>query len=446
MARAVLVAVVLLTLTFAGCLSEDDAATKSAKARGIGAKDAKAALGTLLTPSVEPLWWNPETFPHPAYNYPTLSNPPQGDLVNPWLKPIPAATLPSPIAGLKHVAQVKGTTSGAGMSLIGGIAILPSGTGTRFVDIRDPAHPSVVGTSPERSRGSDTIVYPNGRIIAVVATGGPRIGLIDITNPAAPIDLSAIITEGTHKVDVVPGTPIIYNSARGDIWDATNPEAPVKASKRMPATCHRTYFHIEPANNYFRAICAGYRDTHLWDITDPLDPKVIVTIPMWHAQQGVPGVTPGGLSHFAILNRNHKTLVVGDETGGGAAMACGAHASQGGKDYSTPIGALWFYDVSDEKNPKFKGWLAPRVPWDKSLGSSCTAHHGRLVPDPEGKRDLLAMGYYGAGVLLVDFTDAASARIVDQYNDNTSVWEAWYYNGYVFTGDGRRGLDTIGFR
>ncbi|HLE47018.1 MAG TPA: hypothetical protein VI818_01880, partial [Candidatus Thermoplasmatota archaeon] len=198
---------------------------------------------------------------------------------------------------------------------------------------------------------------------------------------------------------------------------------------------------------YYRAICAGYRNTDIWDIKDPLAPKVVISIPMWHAQQGVPGQTPGGLSHFAILSLNHKTLVVGDETGGGAAMACAAHVgSPAPRDVSTPIGALWFYDVTNEKDPKFKGWLAPRVPWDNSPATSCTAHHGRLVPDPEGKRDLLAMGYYGAGVLLVDFTDPSSARIVDQYNQNTSVWEAWYYNGYIVTGDMKRGLDMIKFR
>jgi hypothetical protein len=440
MARAaLLLTAILLTVAFAGCVGDTSMSSKTAKAKSLAGKGLAKSVGTLLVPTDTPLWSDPETFPHPAFNYPTLSSPPAGEIRNPWLRPIAAAPLPSPISGLKLVAQAKGAPSSAGMSLIGSIAILPSGTGTRFVDISNPAAPNVVGMSPERSRGSDTIVYPNGRIVAVLATGGPRIALVDITDPVHPLDLPAIETAGTHKVDVVPGTPIIYNSARGDIWDASNPEAPVKVEATMPATCHRTYFYILPAENYYRAVCASYKNTELWDIKDPAHPVQIISIPMWHAQQGVPGVTPGGLSHFAILSHNHKTLIVGDEMGGGALMACTAEGA--------PTGALWFYDVTNEKDPKLKGWLSPTAPvTNMGTPPSCTAHHGRLVPDPQGKRDLLAMGWYNAGVLLVDFTDPAHAKIVDQYYQGTDVWEAWYYNGYVFTGDIQRGLDTIGFR
>ncbi|HLE47275.1 MAG TPA: hypothetical protein VI818_03175 [Candidatus Thermoplasmatota archaeon] len=444
--QPLLLGIVLVTLAFAGCVEDMAGSGKSAKnAKGLGGGKV-ADLAGKLVPVAEGLWYDPETTPHPAYNYPTLSHPP-AEINNPWLKPIPMGAMPAKIVGLQQAAQVKDAPSGAGMSLIGSIAILPANP-TRFIDISDPLKPVKVGESKERSRGSDTIVYPDGRIVAVLATGTARIGLVDITNPAAPSEFTGITSTGTHKVDVVPGTPIIYNSARGDIWDATDPSAPVKGPNAMPATCHRTYFYIEPKEDYYRAICAGFQYTHLWDIKDPLAPKLVVSIPMWHAQKDVPpsSVTPVTFSHFAILNRNHKTLIVGDEMGGGAAMACGAHVgSPAPRDASTPLGALWFYDITNEKAPVLKSWLSPSAP-ATNMPSSCTAHHGRLVPDPEGKRDLLAMGYYGAGVILVDFTDAGSPRILDQFNQGTSVWEAWYYNGYVFTGDGRRGLDTIKFR
>jgi hypothetical protein len=431
MARAILVLGVVLILALAGCLDEVGSSSKTAKARALAAKSAASSLGK-LTPVTTPLWNNPETFPHPAYNYPTLSNPPQGTIGNPWLRPIAPGPMPATIAGLNHVAQDQGTTSGAGMSLI-----------------RDPTRPTVVGMSPERSRGSDTIVYPSGRILAVVATGGPRIGLIDITDPTHPVDLTAIEASRTHKVDVVPGTPIIYNSAGREIYDVTNPEAPVKAEAQMPAACHRTYFYIQPAENYYRAICAGYDTTQLWDIKDPLRPTVVISIPMWHGNPALPPTTkaPATFSHFAILSQNHHVLVVGDEMGGGGAPACGLNVAAPGRDVSTPLGALWFYDVTNEKSPVFKGWLAVRTPIPENQAAfSCTAHHGRLVPDPQGKRDLLAMAWYAAGVVLVDFTDPSAARVVDQFNTGAGTWEAWYYNGYIFTGDARRGLDAIGFR
>lgn len=432
-ARIVLLAVALAAPVMAGCLEPEPIA-----------KEIVPAVSRLV-PTMTPLWYHPQTFPHPAFNFPTLTNPPNGTIENVWLQPIAPVKLPDRIVGMSHVAKIENVPSGAGMSLIGGIAILPSKP-TRFVDIRDPMKPKVVGEFPNSTRGSDTIVYPDGRIAAILATGRADILALNITDPSKPTEFSHHDVGATHKVDVVPGTPIVYNSARGHIVDYSDPENPVTLSDRMPDTCHRTYFYIEPSQSYYRAICAGYDTTQLWDIKDPKKPTLVVSINMWHGRSELPGFTPGGLSHFAILSRDHKTLVVGDEMGGGGAMRCSVHASAGGRDASAPTGALWFYDVSNEKQPVLKGWLSPMVPWVNSPGSNCTAHHGRLVPDPEGKRDLLAMAYYGAGVLLVDFTDPANARIIDQWNPGTNTWEAWYYNGYVFTGDLARGLDVLKFR
>ncbi|HLE47274.1 MAG TPA: hypothetical protein VI818_03170, partial [Candidatus Thermoplasmatota archaeon] len=190
MARlALLLAVPLLVAAFAGCLEEQMGSAKSGKsAKGLGGSIA-SELGARLVPTTEELWNDPETSPHPAYNYPTLTHPPAGEIVNPWLRPIPATPLPAKITGFSHVAQVSGTTSGTGMSVIGSVAILPSGSGARFVDISDPTKPVVVGQVQGGSRGSDTIVYPDGRIVSVLATGSPRIQMVDITNPAAPLSL-----------------------------------------------------------------------------------------------------------------------------------------------------------------------------------------------------------------------------------------------------------------
>ncbi|HEV8359450.1 MAG TPA: hypothetical protein VGR28_03240 [Candidatus Thermoplasmatota archaeon] len=75
---------------------------------------------------------------------------------------------------------------------------------------------------------------------------------------------------------------------------------------------------------------------------------------------------------------------------------------------------------------------------------SCTAHHGRLVPDPDG-RDLLAMAFYTQGTVLVDFTNPRLPAEVAQFHDSTDTWEAQYYSGYLFTGDRDRGMDVLGF-
>lgn len=445
MARSALVAAVAALLILTGCLETGGSSQSVGKRSLGGSKDALSIAGSLL-PTTEPLWKNPQYYPHPAYNYPTLTNPPQ-IFANPWLRPIPATELPANIQGLTKVSKVDGAARSSGMSIIGSLAILPSSP-TRIVDISDPTHPRVLSNFNVSARGSDTIVYPDGRIVVALATGGQPLVLVDITDPTNPYEITRIQTAGTHKVDIVPGTPIIYNSARGEIFDASDPANPVNSTSRMPATCHRTYFYNDPSREMYRAYCAGYQFTHIWDTADPMHPTVIKSIPMWHANDDLPPTSyaPVTFSHFSIPNDDASVLIVGDEMGGGAAMACGVHASTPVRDASTPTGALWFYDIKDEQNPRLLSWISPRAsPIDnpQSTPPSCTAHHGRIVPDPT--RDLLAMAFYSAGVVLVDFTDPSSPRILDQEASGMRVWEAVYYNGYVFTGDMGYGLDTLGF-
>lgn len=42
-----------------------------------------------------------------------------------------------------------------------------------------------------------------------------------------------------------------------------------------------------------------------------------------------------------------------------------------------------------------------------------------------------------------DISDPANPTIQDQWNPNTNVWDVWYYQGYLFTGDLARGMDTL---
>ena len=55
------------------------------------------------------------------------------------------------------------------------------------------------------------------------------------------------------------------------------------------------------------------------------------------------------------------------------------------------------------------------------------------------------MSFYGAGVVLLDFSDPMMPKMVDQFTEASNTWETWYYNGYLFTGDLTRGMDVISF-
>jgi hypothetical protein len=449
----ILAAVTLLT---AGCLSID-----------LGEADVEDALGVTLTASETPLWHAPQDFPHPAFNWPTLTNPPTGGDVADWWKPIPAVDLPDAISGMEHHAAAGADVpTGAGIAVYGSIVVVPSGAGTSIVSIADPANPERLSSFEAGTRGAAIIPYPDGRVVTVLATAG-NILVYDITDPTNPKELPSLDSEvGSHKVGVVPGTPIVYNApsngggtgaatpetATGytDIYDLTNPDDPVRVQEFQNGYgCHHVYFHINADEDKYRAICAGVQMTQIWDITDPRDPEVIVNVPVHHGNPDVPptSASPAVFSHFSILSNDGNTLIVGDETGGGAAPGCDVYVDSPLGGLSGPVGNLWFYDVSDESNPQLLSWLSPSLPFERLADGTvpnCTAHHGRLIPDNDG-RDLLAMAFYTAGVVLVDFTDPSAPFIVDQWNDGANTWEVWYHNGYLITGDISRGLDVLRF-
>ncbi|HEX2066955.1 MAG TPA: hypothetical protein VHI93_09105, partial [Candidatus Thermoplasmatota archaeon] len=234
--------------------------------------------------------------------------------------------------------------------------------------------------------------------------------------------------------------------------------------------CHHIFFWNAPDGSRQRAICAGIQYTQLWDVADPEAPRVIVSLPVHAGKPGSPSAMASILafSHSAGLNARGDILYVGDEAGGGSVPpGCVASVNVPGVGaVSVPVGATWFYDIRNEQDPKLLGYYAPgvgantfvngqpRTPTPGNLdgdnlrSTSCTSHHGRIVPDPEG-RDLLAMSAYGNGVFLLDFTGIQAGtlpRLVGQVAQDSNTWETWYAGGYLFTGDLARGMDVIGFK
>lgn len=416
---------------------------------------AQADASALALTAGPALWEDPQNFPHPAWNWPTLARPATGPHVPAWWVPIPSAIVPSAIDGVEHVAQVPGGIDGAGIAVFGSLVAVPGfGPTSWMVSLADPEHPTLLSSfSPKNSthRGAAFIAYPTGTLVAVFATP-VSLEFWDVTDPTQPTFASDVRPAGgSHKVGVVPGTPIVYNAnsdGRGAaiaIYDATDPRHLMLVQDfRGGFGCHHVYFWMTPEKQ--RGICAGVEETQVLDLADPKHPTVIVSAPVHHGIPGTPstGVSPARFSHFAILSQDGETLIVGDETGGGVAPGCDAHAQAAGVSLSGPLGDVYFYDVRDETSPKLKGWFNPGTHFLVNRGAlTCTAHHGRIVPDPAGARDLLVMAYYGAGVVLIDFTDAGNPMLVDQWAQGTDTWEAWYANGWIVTGDLSRGLDVL---
>ncbi len=432
--RAASVTLILLAVAFSGCLADEPEAGDEAMPQPVG--------------------------PEPSFNN----------------------TQPEQVTGLEFVAQMvyeNSTTpfpSGSGIWNFGdriyGSAL---GNGFFIADISDPTNPTVLwnatvnpddpdnNTITSFSRDADLVVHPDGRLTLVLATQSDGMHIWDVTNDE-PEFLARIEVDPNHNVAVVPGTEFVFNSQSGglgrsnDLVDLRDPENPVVLGTYGTHGCHDITFWGELGGK-FRAYCAGIQRTEIWSLDnfdadeDGFGIAVIGTVE--GADSPVVGNPAFGaaplrtLHHLAMVNARGNILIIGDEHNGGGSPGTCFFNQQGA---STPFGALWFYDISDESDPQLLSWLSaplvqpePEPQADPNYDPSrdvpnCTAHFGSLVPGEEK----LVMAWYSAGVVLIDFEDPARPVILDQYQpDPTNPWDARIHNGYVFTGDIVRGMDVL---
>jgi hypothetical protein len=503
MLQRILLAAALMGALFAGCLDDSPDGPRDEPVSPLRGYDYTGPGELFAGPA---LYEDPQNTPHPAYNWPTLSHPAVGPGVPRYWQPMNGTDLPVSVTTLEHVVQTAGVSAGAGIALFGSLAVVPSYSTTinsSIVDISDPTDPKVIGTFLTQlgdHRGATIIAYPTGRLVTVISTGS-GLDVWDITDPTSPQPLPPVSKNpdntsfSSHKVGVVPGTPIIYNanSAGGaqngiagpeastgagvgitEMFDFSDPENPIRLPDFQNGySCHHIYFWNNVTEGKFRSTCAGIEYTQIIDTKDPKHPVVITSVPYGLGDPTFPSqsVFLAAFSHYAGLSRDGKVLLVGDESGGGLGpVGCVARVDTPAGAVSVPVGAVWFYDVSNEAAPRYLGHVSasqmeraasydplahevdPMDPQGTAEGvvfgqASCTAHHGRLIP--AGNSDLLAMSFYGAGVLVIDFTPMRSEgaglpRVVAQYaGTGANVWETWYYSGYLFTGDMGRGMDVL---
>ena len=170
-------------------------------------------------------------------------------------------------------------------------------------------------------------------------------------------------------------------------------------------------------------------ESQLWDISDPVQPRVISHI-----------VNPGiNIHHSTTFSFDGNTLAIGDELGG-AAVAPGC---ADGNEH-LPIGAIWFYDVSNPALPVLRGTY--RIP-QAVTSTLCTAHNFNTVP-LKSERDLLVSAWYQGGTTVVDFTDPANPEQIGHYivrsETPSNSWSSYWYRDQIYANNlGTRGFDAF---
>lgn len=315
-----------------------------------------------------------------------------------------------------------------------------------FVSIDSPASNNV--ESPTCNNTASTA--------GPTSVGKEGIRIVDISDVSRPRQVGFVETEcGSHTHTLIPGktTSYIYVDSypltqQDNCTELNHPEGefsviefptgdPSQARVAaipdvLPPTvtpdtvgCHDT--GVLPDKDLAVASCLGA--FAVLDISDPVNPRTLsyVQNPLIE------------LDHSAQLTWDGKYAVIGDEHAGAAG---GGGCST---DQSSPVGAMWFYDIGDPANPVLRGsYSLPRVPPVDSVEEAerfrCTTHNYMILPMADPQRYVAVSPYYSGGLSVVDFSDPAQPRELGYYlpqvdGINPDMWSGYWYDGRIYTNE-----------
>ncbi len=355
---------------------------------------------------------------------------------------------------------------GSDLAFWGSTAVLPNYNSLRLVDISDPFAPRELGELACPGAQADVTVWKDLVFMSVDSPrSGPQCGaggaplaqqeqgtdwegirIISIADPSKPEQIHTVRTGcGSHTNTLVPdeanGRLLIYVNSYPTVGirsptcnDATHeqlsvievPLADPRAAK-VVSTPKITAGPNSPSNGCHDvtvflpkkiAAAACLQETQVWDIADPVNPKVLTTFKNPQIQ----------FDHSTEFSNDGNTLIIGDEFAGAAAPHSCATGTEPFK-----FGALWFYDVADPKKlPVQKGSFQLERQGPLAL---CTAHNFNTVP-LRSDRDILVSAFYEGGTAVIDYTDPSKPTKIGGYIPKTKVstdaWSSYWYDGLIY--------------
>ena len=311
-----------------------------------------------------------------------------------------------------------------------------------FVSLDSPQSEETVGCTEKSARRS---------------AGKEGVRVLDISNPREPRQIAFVETDcGSHTHVIFPTKKSIFIYVQSyplGVQTATCSvashrkvsiiEVPLKAPAKAKVVstldvspeigCHDVT--IFPSKKFAAAACIG--ESQIWDMSDPAAPEIVARIANPSIQ----------IHHGTGVTWDEKVLAIADEFAGSITGECAGSSS-------SPIGALWFYDISDPTTPLPLGYYnvprrsAPETA-DEAAYMKCTTHNFNILPMKKRKRYVAAVGYRSAGLSVVDFSDPSAPKEVAHYHQLTEgeipdVWSAYWYNGRIYANDNaaQRGISV----
>ena len=289
------------------------------------------------------------------------------------------------------------------------------------------------------------------------SAGKEGVRILDISNPAKPVQVNFVETDcGSHTHVINPHGDKIFIYNQSYPLSVPSPTCSVVTHRKVQIIevdvdapqkakivgeldvspeigCHDVT--IFPDGKLASAACIG--ETQIWDVRDPAAPTIVSRI-----------VNPSiEIHHGTGVTWDQKYLAIADEFAGSVTGECAG-------DQHSPIGALWFYDISDPAVPVPAGYYnvprggRPETP-NEAAYMACTTHNFNILPMREEGRYVAAVGYRSAGLSIVDFSDPSAPEEIAYYHQLEEglipdVWSGYWYNGRVYTNDNgaSRGLSV----
>ena len=287
--------------------------------------------------------------------------------------------------------------------------------------------------------------------------GKEGLRIVDISDPRNPFQAGFIETEcGSHTQTLVPGKKRSYiyvlsypiapddqcnevNHPEGEISGVSFPThdpsrarnegvvdvLPVGSVTPETIGCHDS--GVLPAKDLAAFACLGA--FAIADISNPAKPETLSVVQN-------PAIE---LDHSAALTWDGKVAVIGDEHAGAAG---GGGCST---DQTSPVGAMWYYDISDPKKPTLEGSFSlPRVPPVDSPEEAerfrCTTHNYSILPMRDRNRYVAVSPYYSGGLSIVDFSNPSEPSERHFYLSQTGgvnpdIWAGYWYGGRIYTNE-----------
>lgn len=312
---------------------------------------------------------------------------------------------------------------------------------------------NLVFVSLNGPQSAGSCLDPNGEL----SDGKAGVRIVDISDPTAPVQVGFVETDcgsHTHVINPQGDTVIVYvmsyplgvPTATCNVVShrkVSIVEVPVDdpGESKVVGTldvspeigCHDVT--VLPDGEHVAAACIG--ESQIWNVSDPAAPTIVSRI-----------INPLiSIHHGTAVTWDGKVLAIADEFAGSVTGECLGNQR-------SPMGALWFYDISDIEMPALLGYYnVPRRGDPQTVDEigyiACTSHNFSILPMKDESLYLAAVAYRAAGLSIVDFSDPASPVETAYYHQLDEgmipdLWAAYWYNGRIYTNDNgaSRGLSV----